>query len=230
MIECRESSTDNATSLVNNFGLPGLIDLPSAQRLPDGELVLTQQISDTLARTGISSQILPSLGVAFRFSGHGKNGDEANERTNHDRSFDAHLTVIKEGKYRPAISIGLRDFIGTGWYSSEYIAATKTFEKLEITAGLGFGGYVFPPAASSNATEEYDGSSWTSVNNMSDARQSMSSFGTQTAAIAAAGYSRPTTSNLGTTLSYDGTNWTALSSPANVTTTRSGLALSLIHI
>jgi hypothetical protein len=92
------------------------------------------------------------------------------------------------------------------------------------TAGLGFGGYLYPPAQSSNATEEYDGSSWTSVNNMSDARQSMSSFGTQTAAIAAAGYSKPTTSNLGTTLSYDGTNWTALSSPANVTTTRSGLA------
>ena len=59
---------------------------------------------------------------------------------------------------------------------------------------------------------------------MSDARQSMSSFGTQTAAIAAAGYSRPTTTVLNSTLSYDGTNWTALSSPANVNTTRSGLA------
>ena len=34
---------------------------------------------------------------------------------------------------------GLRDFIGTGWYSSEYIVGTKSFENLEITAGLGFG-------------------------------------------------------------------------------------------
>ena len=46
---------------------------------------------------------------------------------------------MDEGKYVPAISIGLRDFIGTGWYSSEYIVGTKSFGKLELTAGLGFG-------------------------------------------------------------------------------------------
>jgi len=120
-----------------------------------------------------------------------------------------------------ALTAGARRGLASG-KNSQTLTAGLVFGGQ--TAGLGFGGYVFPPAASSNATEEYDGSSWTSVNNMSDARQSMSSFGTQTAAIAAAGYSKPTTSNLGTTLSYDGTNWTALSSPANVTTTRSGLA------
>ena len=42
-------------------------------------------------------------------------------------------------KYWPAVAIGLRDFIGTGWYSSEYIVGTKTFGNLEMTAGLGFG-------------------------------------------------------------------------------------------
>ena len=42
-------------------------------------------------------------------------------------------------KYLPAISFGLRDFIGTGWYSSEYIVGTKSIGNLELTAGLGFG-------------------------------------------------------------------------------------------
>ena len=28
----------------NNFSLPGIIDLPTARRFPDGELVVTQQI------------------------------------------------------------------------------------------------------------------------------------------------------------------------------------------
>ena len=37
------------------------------------------------------------------------------------------------------MSLGLRDFIGTGWYSSEYIVATKSIKNLELTAGLGFG-------------------------------------------------------------------------------------------
>ena len=47
--------------------------------------------------------------------------------------------TLDEGTYFPAISLGLRDFIGTGWYSSEYIVATKNAGNLEITAGLGYG-------------------------------------------------------------------------------------------
>jgi hypothetical protein len=124
---------------IGNFGLPGLIDLPNAKTLPDGEIVVTQQLHESLARSGMSFQVLPNLGVAFRYSGHGKNGREANARVNHDRSFDAHLTLWGEGKYLPGAAVGLRDFIGTGWYSSEYIVATKPIGALELTGGLGFG-------------------------------------------------------------------------------------------
>ena len=115
---------ENNSQLVNasNFGLPGIIDLPTAQRFPDGELVVTQQLHKSLARSGIAFQALPRVGVSFRYSGHGINGDDAYGRVNHDRSFDAHISILDERKYSPAISIGLRDFIGTGWYSSEYIA------------------------------------------------------------------------------------------------------------
>ena len=124
---------------VGNFGLPGLLDLPTARALPDGELVLTQQLHRSLARSGMSFQLLPNLGVAFRYSGHGIGGREANGRLNHDRSFDAHLTLWKEGAYHPGVALGLRDFIGTGWYSSEYIVATKSIGSFEVTGGLGFG-------------------------------------------------------------------------------------------
>ena len=124
---------------VGNFGLPGLVDLPTARALPDAELILTQQLHRTLERTGASFQILPNLGVAFRYSGHGEGGGEANGRLNHDRSFDAHLTLWREGRRVPGVAIGLRDFIGTGWYSSEYIVATKSVGQFELTGGLGFG-------------------------------------------------------------------------------------------
>ena len=79
------------------------------------------------------------MGVSFRYTGHGVNGREAYGRVNHDRSFDAHVALLDEGKYLPALSLGLRDFIGTGWYSSEYITGTKSIGNLELTAGLGFG-------------------------------------------------------------------------------------------
>ena len=35
-----------------NFGLPGVIDLPTARRYPDGELIVTRQQHKSLARTG----------------------------------------------------------------------------------------------------------------------------------------------------------------------------------
>ena len=130
---------DKILALPNNFGLPGIIDLPTAKRFPDGELVITQQLHKSLARSGISFQALPRVGLAFRYTGHGLGGYEAYGRINHDRSFDAHLSLLDESKYLPAISIGLRDFIGTGWYSSEYIVGTKSIKNIEITAGLGFG-------------------------------------------------------------------------------------------
>ena len=47
---------DKILSLPNNFGLPGIIDLPTAKRFPDGELVITQQLHKSLARSGISFQ------------------------------------------------------------------------------------------------------------------------------------------------------------------------------
>ena len=82
---------------------------------------------------------LTSPWVFFPLLRHGRGGSEAYGRHNHDRSFDAHLSILDEGKYQPAISVGLRDFIGTGVYSSEYIVSSKTLGKLELTAGLGFG-------------------------------------------------------------------------------------------
>ena len=71
--------------------------------------------------TGVSFQALPRLGVSFRYGGQGLGGGYAQGRVNWDRSFDAQISLRDEGQFLPAISLGLRDFIGTGWYSSEYI-------------------------------------------------------------------------------------------------------------
>ena len=70
---------------VSNFGLPGIVDLPTARHYRDGELVLTQQLHKSLARSGISFQALPRVGVSFRYTGNGFNGMEAHGRVNHDR-------------------------------------------------------------------------------------------------------------------------------------------------
>ena len=124
---------------LGNFGLPGIVDLPSARRLPDGELVITHQNHKYLFMNSISFQALNRLGVSFRYGGIGLGGSFAQERATWDRSFNAHISVLEERAYIPAISLGLRDFIGTGIYSSEYIVGTKSLGNLELTTGLGFG-------------------------------------------------------------------------------------------
>ena len=68
------------------------------------------------------------------------------------------------------------------------------------------------PFSQSGATEEYDGSSWTSVNSMVTARGEGSMAGTQTASILFGG--QPLPSNGSLTENYDGTNWTT--SPATL--------------
>ena len=86
----------------------------------------------------------------------------------------------------------------------------QTYGAGSQTAGLIFGGEG-PPGAR-NQTEEYDGSTWTAVNNMPATNKDHAGFGIQTAAVACGG--SPNT----TSINYDGTNWTA--SPGSLNTGR----------
>ena len=110
---------------INNFGLSGYIDLPNAKSLSEGDLIISQQVHNTF-KNKLIFQAFENLGLLPH--GHGVGGGGAYGRVNHDRSFDAHLTLWEEKKYLPGVSLGLRDFIGTGWYSSEYIVLTKNWQ------------------------------------------------------------------------------------------------------
>ena len=55
-----------------------------------------------------------------------------------DKGFNFKARIKNEGKY-PGIAIGINDIAGTGYYSSEYIVASKKYKKFDFHAGLGFG-------------------------------------------------------------------------------------------
>ena len=77
------------------------------------------------------------------------------------------------------------------------------------TASLVFGGTSSSAPDNpgiTNASEEYNGTSWSSGNNMNYSARNLGGFGIQTSAVAAGGLI-PT--YLATTGEYDGTNWTA---------------------
>ena len=124
----------------NLYGMPGLLDMPTALSAPDGELAATLAILGVgdQARGTLSFQVTPRLTAAFRYASI-DNYLLDGERT-FDRSFDIHYRFIDEGTYRPAVAIGLRDFLGTGLYSSEYVVATKHItDRFTVTGGMGWG-------------------------------------------------------------------------------------------
>ena len=121
----------------NLYGMTGLIDMPSARVQPDAELGLTSSYFGGFMRNTFTFQVLPRVEAAFRYSiieDFFVDGDLF------DRSFDIKVLLSDETRYTPAIAIGLRDFLGTGVYSSEYIVGTKEIAPgLQITGGLGWG-------------------------------------------------------------------------------------------
>ena len=60
------------------------------------------------------------------------------------------------------------------------------------------------------ATEEYDGSSWTNVNDMNADHFLCAGFGTLTAGVVAGGHKAPTPRAIATTEEYDGTDWSSV--------------------
>jgi hypothetical protein len=150
LIATTASAQENRTSFqkptqpsLNFYGLPGAIDTPSATPMPDGQVAIAVSNFAGTTRTTFSFQATPRLSASFRYIGI-QNFNSARFSTYRDRSFDIKYLALREGKYRPAVSIGLQDFAGTGIYAGEYVVATKSFEtaklgNLTVSGGLGWG-------------------------------------------------------------------------------------------
>ncbi len=61
------------------------------------------------------------------------------EQTYKDKSFNLKLKLIEETDRFPELSVGFRDFIGTGKFSGEYIVSSKRIGDFDFTVGLGWG-------------------------------------------------------------------------------------------
>lgn len=125
----------------NLYGLPGLIDMPTADIEADGQLTTSFGHFAGTTRSTLSFQVLPKLTGSFRYSAlKGYRPNNYDLDTYYDRSFDLRYQILEETDQLPALAVGLQDFIGTGIYGGEYLVATKGFgDKLRVTAGLGWG-------------------------------------------------------------------------------------------
>ena len=127
----------------NNHGEVGLINIPSARTFdeavhgitiydgtPDQKVTLTSNPYDWFEASFFYTNIQdrPYCGVNVPFC----------QQDYKDKGFNARLGSKKQG-YLPAVAIGMRDFAGTGLYSSEYIVGSYGINKTDFSFGLGWG-------------------------------------------------------------------------------------------
>jgi hypothetical protein len=89
----------------------------------------------------LDGRVTEIIGVKALQSGYGDYKDKA---------IDIKYQFLEEGKYRPALSLGIMDPQGTRLYASQYIAASKQIYPFDFTLGFGNGRFGKEPIISNS--------------------------------------------------------------------------------
>ena len=119
-------------SSASDFGVTGLIDIPTARMSADGTLTTTAAIQSRTNSYAITYQATPWLEGTFRYTGY-------NDFFFYDRNYEAKLKLWSEQDYLPQVAVGIRDLVGTGFVGSEYVVASKAVGDFDFTLGMGWG-------------------------------------------------------------------------------------------
>ena len=123
----------SGSSLASDFGVTGLIDIPTARMSADGTLTTTAAIQSRTKSYAITYQVTPWLEGAFRYTGWNR------AVYSYDRNYEAKIRLWEEQEYLPQVAVGIRDLVGTGAWGSEYLVASKEVGDFDFTFGLGWG-------------------------------------------------------------------------------------------
>lgn len=128
----------------SDFGGMGLLQTRSARVAADGNFEVGFSRIFPYERYLVTVQALPWLEGTFRYTSvtnrnfaGGRGGDEGTSFK--DRGADLKFVLAKEGRFTPAVALGLQDGLGTGVFSGEYLVASKRFFDFDFSLGLGWG-------------------------------------------------------------------------------------------
>ncbi|MEZ8024961.1 YjbH domain-containing protein [Vibrio sp. 1F255] len=152
-IRAEKSSFDDTEYRTSqmNFGGVGLMQMPTGRMAPEGEFNFSASFNNEYYFYNVSLQVMPWLETTIRYtqtqdlyySGSGNQDCSQNSFsgcTKHtDKGIDFKLRLIEEGYYLPEVSVGVRDFGGTGLFDGEFVAATKRFGPVDFTLGMAWG-------------------------------------------------------------------------------------------
>jgi len=134
-----------------SLGGIGLINTPTARFSDDGEFTIGISGDEPLYRMFGKVQLFPWLEAVLKYTkGYHQPYLQFYSTSEHwsDKSMDMKLRLLEEGKplfdwlpekIIPGLAIGLLDFGGTGAFSGEFIVASKQFENIDLSLGMGWG-------------------------------------------------------------------------------------------
>ena len=135
---------DQPFSSPNNWGATGLLETPTARVMEDGKFrVGVSQIDPYRYYYGAVSP-LKGLEIDGRFTeilglDISSNPGWTGYGNYKDKTFDLKYQFIPEGKYWPAMALGIMDPHGTRLYGGQYLVFSKQIFPFDFTVGLGNG-------------------------------------------------------------------------------------------
>ena len=127
-----------------DYGSVGLLQTPTARMAEEGAFAITYSDLEEYRRYTVNLQLLPWLETTAFYTEfpnrlYSDVPDFSGDNIYADKGFDIKARLWEESYWIPEVSVGFRDFVGTGFFDAEYIVANKRFGPLDVSLGLGFG-------------------------------------------------------------------------------------------
>lgn len=127
-----------------NHGGVGLIQMPTARHNEAGKFSLNYQDSQEYRFWSASVQLFPWMEATVRYSDvrtilYSSDPGFSGDQTYKDKGIDAKFRLWQESEFLPDVSVGFRDFGGTGLFESEFVAASKRVGPFDFHLGIGWG-------------------------------------------------------------------------------------------
>jgi len=129
----------SAHAQVNDFGVGGVLDVPSARSPEENFLSATISRKNAFDVYALSYQVFPRLEASFRYSLFNERPRPGSLEGTKDRSFEVKFRLLNESDNLPEVAVGIRDLLGTGVLGAEYLVANKQIGPLDVSLGLGWG-------------------------------------------------------------------------------------------
>lgn len=125
-------------------GGTGLIQTPTSRMLADGDLRVSYTDNDQYRFWSATMQLFPWMQSTVRYTDvrtrlYSPFTGFSGNQTLKDKGIDAKFRILKESYFLPELSLGFRDFGGTGLFESEFIGLSKKISNFNFHLNIGWG-------------------------------------------------------------------------------------------